>query len=332
VIPSKNNPRKLFDPEPLRELKESIREHGVLVPITVYRPKGQQKYSILDGERRHRCCVELEAEGLDIRLPANVVDPPNKIAGLLYMFSIHNFRQPWELMPTALSLKVVMEELHETDSGPLCRLTGLSGPQVERCLVLLSVPERFQQMSLDPDSRTRIPSNFWIEALPVVDLAERELPGVSSEIGGREGILDQLVLKYRDRNVKSVIHFRRIMEAYEHSTRDDEFGEEPEDGQEESPSRRRRVLNRLGEYLKDPGLETRSAFDEFVAEPRMVQSAVDACDDFVRQLRRLKLNYVVDTADLVARLQRARDFVDGLLQKLAGGDEPEEQSGGDSPR
>src|SRR5947208_155226 len=90
IVPSRNNPRRLFDRAELDSLKANIRQHGVLVPITVYRSKGQKTYSILDGERRHRCCVELEREGHSVSIPANLVEPPTKVAGLLYMFSIHN--------------------------------------------------------------------------------------------------------------------------------------------------------------------------------------------------------------------------------------------------
>src|SRR5262245_30536494 len=111
IVRSRNNPRHLFDRGPLDELKQSIEEHGVLVPITVFQPKGQKKYSILDGERRHRCCEELQDEGKSISIPANIVEPPTKIASMIYMFSIHNFRESWELMPTALALKIIMKEL-----------------------------------------------------------------------------------------------------------------------------------------------------------------------------------------------------------------------------
>jgi len=52
IKPSTNNPRLLFDPPQLLELKKNIAEHGVLVPITVFQPKGQALFSILDGERR----------------------------------------------------------------------------------------------------------------------------------------------------------------------------------------------------------------------------------------------------------------------------------------
>src|SRR5579863_8652534 len=224
IKPSSNNPRHLFDPDQLLELKKNIGEHGVLVPITVYRAPGQTKFSILDGERRYRCVVELKREGREgksgapLTLPANVVEPPTKIAGLLYMFSIHNFREAWELMPTALSLKIVMEELGEHDNKALSKLTGLSDPQIERCKKLLTFPPHFQAMSLDPDPTTRIPSNFWIEALPLLDLALQQIPTIKKL--GRNKATEKLVEKYRDRKIKSVIHFRRIMESYELSDDD----------------------------------------------------------------------------------------------------------------
>src|SRR5579863_2454467 len=85
---STHNPRLLFDPAGLLELKKNIGEHGVLVPITVFQTKGQKTYSILDGERRLRCVAELTQEGhvgkdgKPLTLPANIVQPPTKVAGL----------------------------------------------------------------------------------------------------------------------------------------------------------------------------------------------------------------------------------------------------------
>lgn len=49
-----DQPRKVFDPESLRELADSIRENGVLQPITVYQSDDSQMYVIITGERRYR--------------------------------------------------------------------------------------------------------------------------------------------------------------------------------------------------------------------------------------------------------------------------------------
>ena len=309
IKPSSGNPRHLFDAEPLQELKKNIREHGVLVPITVYQLKGQEKYGILDGERRYRCCVELKKEGIEFEIPANVVEPPSKIAGLLYMFSIHNFREQWELMPTALSLEIVMKDLGVAENNAISKLTGLSEAQIERCKKLLAFPKRFQNMSLDPDPKTRIPSNFWIEVYPILDLCESDLPKLVDKLNGRDGVTDKLVEKYRAKKIKSVIHFRRIMEAYEIT----------------NDVARDNVLRRLQEYILAVDLETRKAFDEFVVDNRRIQGAVGACDEFVKQLKRLKIDYALEREELRSSLFKVRDYVQKLIVKLEGTDAPEEE-------
>jgi ParB family chromosome partitioning protein len=310
VKPSATNPRKLFDKLPLDALRDNIRINGVLVPITVYRIKGQDKYAILDGQRRYQCCIDLREEGVDIEIPANIVEPPDKIAGILYMFSIHNFREQWELMPTALSLKTVMEALQEEENERLARITGLSEPQLERCKMLLTFPVRFQNLSLDPNPRTRIPANFWIEAYPVLNVCEEVLPDLVEEIG-RDGITDRLVEKYRARKIRSILHFRRIMEAVDVSDGDADL--------------RAAVVERLEDFLNDIEMETRSAFDEFIMDPRRIRSAIDACDSFMSSLRRAKLQHISERDELVEALTSVQRYVGDLLTRLEGGDAPQDQ-------
>jgi len=308
--PNPNNPRRLFDPEPLRELKENIRQHGVLVPITVYQLKAQEKFAILDGERRYKCCVELQDEGLQIRIPANVVEQPTKVAGLLYMFSIHNFREQWELMPVAYSLRVVMRELGEDNAIKLSKLTGLGAKQIERCKKLLDFPEEFQQLSLDPDPTQRIPANFWIELHPVLALYEQHLPDVVEELG-RNGITNRMVEKYRSGGVKSVIHFRRILEAFEIN--------------EEQKST---LVNTLRRYVAEPALETREAFDGFLAPKRgRIQNAIKACEGFIEQLEKARLDFATeDRQTLIAKLNHVRNYVISLVDRLEGGDAADDEN------
>jgi hypothetical protein len=226
------------------------------------------------------------------------------------MFSIHNFREAWELMPTALGLKVVMEELKETDNKALNKLTGLSEPQIERCKKLLAFPEKFQEMSLDPNPVTRIPSNFWIEALPVLDVALDNLPTIKKL--GRDRATDKLVEKYRDKKIKSVIHFRRIMESLALSADD--------------RTAHAKVLRTLEEFFLNPKTEIRSSFDEFVVDKKLVQSALSACEDFMASLQKYKLRYTADDGerrDLRKALREVRAYCKSLEQALAGGDDPD---------
>ena len=52
IRPNPSQPRKIFDPESLRELASSIEQYGILQPLTVRRRLGE--YELVAGERRLR--------------------------------------------------------------------------------------------------------------------------------------------------------------------------------------------------------------------------------------------------------------------------------------
>jgi ParB family chromosome partitioning protein len=309
VRPNPNNPRRLFDPGPLHELKESIKAHGVLVPITIYKLPGQDKYAIVDGERRYRCCVDLQEEGIDVPLPANVVESPDKMASLIYMFNIHAFREQWELMPTALSLQEVMKDLNIEDNTELHEITGLTNAQIERCKKILSFPEEFQRLSLESDPARRIPSNFWVELHPFLEISQEFIPDLYQDLG-RNGITQIMVDKYRAKSIKSVIHFRRILEAIEVSENEED---------------RQAIADRIRDYVLTIGLETREAFDGFIRDTRKVQKAVGACDNFIRDIKKAKVDYTIEgKEEIILKLLDVIEFVQSLLDKLQSDEPPEE--------
>jgi ParB/RepB/Spo0J family partition protein len=55
IIPGKND-RTIFDESGLRELADSIKEHGLIQPITVRHAKDGKRFEIIAGERRFRAC------------------------------------------------------------------------------------------------------------------------------------------------------------------------------------------------------------------------------------------------------------------------------------
>jgi ParB family transcriptional regulator, chromosome partitioning protein len=54
IIPNPDQPRRQFEELGLRELTDSIKQHGVLQPIIVVRHGGSGQYRIVAGERRWR--------------------------------------------------------------------------------------------------------------------------------------------------------------------------------------------------------------------------------------------------------------------------------------
>ena len=57
VLPA-TQPRRYFDSEALKQLTESIKQHGILQPILV-RPLDGEKHELVAGERRYRAAQEL---------------------------------------------------------------------------------------------------------------------------------------------------------------------------------------------------------------------------------------------------------------------------------
>ena len=56
IEPNRNQPRKVFDEEPLQQLAESIRENGLLQPLLVRPLPEGGGYQLVAGERRWRAC------------------------------------------------------------------------------------------------------------------------------------------------------------------------------------------------------------------------------------------------------------------------------------
>jgi ParB family chromosome partitioning protein len=63
ILPNAYQPRRAFDEDKLRELMESIREHGVVQPVVV-RGKEDGSYELVVGERRVRACRRLGYESV----------------------------------------------------------------------------------------------------------------------------------------------------------------------------------------------------------------------------------------------------------------------------
>ena len=68
IDPNPDQPRRVFDPEPLQKLSRSIRRHGVLQPVVVRR--NAARYELIVGERRWRAT---QVAGLET-IPAVIAD------------------------------------------------------------------------------------------------------------------------------------------------------------------------------------------------------------------------------------------------------------------
>lgn len=127
-----SQPRKLFDEAALAELAESIREHGIIQPLTV-RKLASGYYQIIAGERRWRAA---RIAGLQ-EVPAIVIEADDRKAAELAM--IENLqREDLNPMEEAAGFQALIDNYHMTQEEAAQRV-GKSRSAVTNALRLLGL-------------------------------------------------------------------------------------------------------------------------------------------------------------------------------------------------
>jgi ParB/RepB/Spo0J family partition protein len=246
--PNPENPRLIFHLEELRVLQDSIKNQGILVPLTVYRER--PGYVILDGERRWRCAIKL---GLD-KVPAIVQPKPEPLQNLMMMFAIHNQRQDWDPLPTAYKLQELEQRVSdEWDRRPteaeLAELASITRGEVRRLKALLSLPQEYRDELMEelkkPRDEQLLTVDHVLEATRGASaLAKR---GVIEEGDQEEELRRAVVDKFKTEVLTSTVEPRllaRMARAVER--------------EEISPAVARRAVSRI---VEDPTYSVADAFE-----------------------------------------------------------------------
>ena len=145
VEPRKDQPRREFDPAAIEELAASIREYGLIQPITV-RPLDKGYYQIIAGERRWRAS---RAAGLK-EVPVRILEADDKLAMELAL--VENLqREDLNPMEEAAGYKKLMDDYGLTQEQVASRVQK-SRPAVTNALRLLSLGETLQKKYLPESS------------------------------------------------------------------------------------------------------------------------------------------------------------------------------------
>ena len=137
IIPNPTQPRTQFDEEALDELADSIRQLGVIQPVTV--KKGADgKYVIISGERRWRAAQRADLK----RLPVYIRDVDDE--NLHAMALVENIqRQDLNAIEIALGMQRLIDECHLTQDA-LSEKVGKKRSSVSNYLRLLKLPDEVQ--------------------------------------------------------------------------------------------------------------------------------------------------------------------------------------------
>ena len=136
IIPNPTQPRTQFDDEALAELAESIKQLGVIQPITV--KKSGDEYIIISGERRWRAAQKVGVEFL----PAYIRDVDDE--NLHAMALVENIqRQDLNAIEIALGMQRLIEECGLTQEA-MADKVGKKRSTVSNYMRLLNLPDEVQ--------------------------------------------------------------------------------------------------------------------------------------------------------------------------------------------
>ena len=199
IRPNPYQPRKSFNEEALRELSESIKNHGVFQPIIV--KKGIRGYDLIAGERRLRAS---KMAGLD-KIPAIVKDfSDDEMREIALLENIQ--RENLTAIELAWAYKGIIDNLDIRQEDLALRI-GKSRSHITNTLGLLNLPEEVQKMILNGElsmGHARVLSKMEDES-KITGLAKKIInEGLSvheiEEISKDEEIKKRVPITRRERN------------------------------------------------------------------------------------------------------------------------------------
>ena len=137
IVANPDQPRPNFDEEALNELADSIREHGVISPITL-RANNDDTYLIIAGERRYRAA---KIAGLNT-IPAYVRTAEDE--QVMEMALIENIqREDLDAIEIALAYQRLMDDYQLTQER-MSERVGKKRATIANYLRLLKLPAEIQ--------------------------------------------------------------------------------------------------------------------------------------------------------------------------------------------
>ncbi len=144
IKPDPDQPRKSFDQEKLTELANSIKEHGVLQPISVdfVQDNGDGFYKIISGERRYQASVSLGLEEIPCIVQSDVSAQKRYAQQLIENIQREDL-SPIDKATAILEYKEKMGP--EAVWADVERTVGISEKRRKQFISLLNLPDNIQK-------------------------------------------------------------------------------------------------------------------------------------------------------------------------------------------
>lgn len=144
IIPNRYQPRKTFNEDSLKDLAQSIKQHGLTQPVVVVYDAGLDKYELVVGERRFRASEMAGFKEIDCIVHTKLDD--KQLCALALIENIQ--REDLNPIETALGYKNLMQKFL-VSQVELAEYCGKSKAAVSNSLRLLNLSQEIQNALQD---------------------------------------------------------------------------------------------------------------------------------------------------------------------------------------
>jgi len=279
------NPRKRFVDEEADTLIESILSKGLLNPIIVFKRKTDNKYIILDGERRFRACLKVNFKEISCHILAV---EPSDLENLSLMFHIHNVREEWTDFAIAQTLIKVVDQMGKTiqtlqrqDRLELAKVTSLSEYKINKYLIFYDYPQdiinKFLKSEMQDEPTKGMDPDILSEMHLPIKLIEKELPEFLLKYS-KEKIIESCINKKANDIIKTNRDFRLLTKSL--------------NAMKNGSVRKEVIFEKLESFINELEVTPISIFEETSETVYQVGSILKKTEVLIKEVQNLNLNQI----------------------------------------
>jgi ParB family transcriptional regulator, chromosome partitioning protein len=305
------NPRKRFIDTEEDALIESILSKGLLNPIIVYKRRTDNKYVILDGERRYRAFSKLNYK----EIPSHVLsNEPSVLENLSLMFHIHNVREEWADFAIGQALIKVISEmgkdiktLERQDKLELSRLTSLSEYKINKYLIFYDYPQQVIDKFLDAESKEKderakgMDPDILAEMHAPIQKIKKLYPHFFRQNSIKK-LIDACIKKKANDVIKTNRDFRLLTKALSAT--------------EKGSVRKEVMLDKLEQFIGELEVTPQTIYEQTSQAIYIVESIIKKTNGVIKEVENLNLNQI--TKDEKIGLKKNLDNLIILLRNKLG--------------
>ncbi|MCK9404555.1 MAG: ParB/RepB/Spo0J family partition protein [Chitinophagaceae bacterium] len=279
------NPRKRFVDTEEDVLIESVLSKGLLNPIIVYKRKKDNRYVILDGERRYRAFKKINRKDISCHV---LEKEPTELENLSLMFHIHNVREEWTDFAIAQTLvKVVYEmgkdiiKLNRQDKVELVKITSLSEYKINKYLSFYDYPDsvikKFMESEMKEIPDKGMDPDILAEMHAPIKLIREELKDFFKKYN-EEKIIDACVKKKANGIIKTNRDFRQLTKSLT--------------AMKKGSVRKEVMFDKLESFIRDLEVTPQSIYEDTSEAIYQVDSIIKKTETLIREVQNLNLNQI----------------------------------------